>query len=114
MLPNRIRISSATTEVLKQVKTRTGITPNILARFALAQSLEGADASMIEPSDTSGSEFNLITLFGDYKLHYETLLRQRYGEVDESTCGALVAAHIERGMHKLRRVRSPADLLDLF
>ena len=113
MLPNRIRISSVATEILKQVKARTGITPNILARFALAQSLEDAGEDIIEPSNTNGSEFNLITLLGEYKLHYEALLRQRYGEIDEGAGSALVAAHIERGMHTLRRVRSPADLLDL-
>lgn len=114
MLPNRIRIPKATTEILKQVKARTGITPNILARFALAQSLEESGALMIEPSDTAGSEFNLATLFGDYKLHYEAMLKQRYGDIDESTCGTLVAAHIERGTQALRRIRNPADLLDLF
>lgn len=114
MLPNRIRISKATADILKQVKARTGITPNILARFALAQSIEDSGALMIEPSDIAGSEFNLTTLFGDYKLHYEAILKQRYGEIDESTCGTLVAAHIERGAYTLRRIRNPADLLDLF
>lgn len=114
MLPNRIRIPKATTEILKQVKARTGITPNILARFALAQSIEDSGALMIEPSDTAGSEFNLATLFGDYRLHYEAILKQRYGNIDDATCGALVAAHIERGAQSLRRIRNPADLLDLF
>lgn len=113
MLPNRIRIPLATTDILKQVKARTGITPNILARFALAQSIEDSGAIMIEPSDTEGSEFNLATLFGEYRLHYEAVLKQRYGEIDEGTCGVLIAAHIERGAHSLRRIRNPADLLDL-
>ena len=114
MLPNRIRIPINTTDILKQVKSRTGITPNILARFAFAQSIEESGAIMIEPSDTAGSELNLATLFGEYKLHYEALLKQRYGEVDEGTCGALISAHIERGAHALRRIRNPADLLGLF
>jgi DNA sulfur modification protein DndE len=111
MLPKRIRISKATTDLLKQVKTRTGITPNILARFALAHSVEDSSPSKLVPSDTTGSEFNLSTLFGDFELHYEALLKQRHGSIDEEACGTIIAAHIERGAQALKRVKTPSDLL---
>jgi DNA sulfur modification protein DndE len=113
MLPNRIRIPKGTTELLKQVKARTGITPNILARFALALSIENSGNSKVVPTDTDGSELNLATLFGELEHHFEALLKQRYGELNESVCGALISGHIERGAHALRRIKSPVDLLDL-
>lgn len=112
MLPNRIRISKATTDLLKQVKAKTGITPNILARFALAKSIEDG-GSRLTPSDSAGSEFNIGTLLGDLELHYEALLKQRHGPIEDAECAALIAGHIERGAQTLRRVKSPADLLDI-
>ena len=40
MLPNRIRISKKATDLLARMKGNTGLTPNILARLAIAHSLE--------------------------------------------------------------------------
>ncbi len=114
MLPNRIRVSKGTTDLLKQIKAKTGITPNILARFALAQSIEDAGSSPVAPQDTTGSEFNIGTLLGDLQPHFEALLKQLHGEITDGECGQLLAGHIERGAQRLRRIKSPSDLLDLF
>lgn len=113
MLPSRIRISQGATELLRQVKSRTGLTPNILARFALAESIESSGDIHCHPSDGAGSEFNLGTLLGELEQHYEALLVQRYGQLGEAEFGSLIAGHIERGAQGLRRIKSPVDLLDL-
>lgn len=113
LLPNRIRISNSATELLKQIKSRTGITPNLLARFALAYSIEHSVDGSVEAPDTLGSEFNVGTLLGDFELHFACLLRQRHGEVNEAEFASIIAGHIDKGMPALRRIRSPADLLSL-
>ena len=113
MLPNRIRISKSATEIFKQIKMKTGVTPNILARFALAASLESADTIRENPDELVGSEMNIGTLFGELRLHFEALLKQRYGELDSESCAACIASHIDQGALILRRAKSVSDIFDL-
>lgn len=111
MLPNRVRISKMATDSLKVLKSRTAVTPNILCRIALALSLR--DGYKVKPSGKGldGTEFNLSTLLGDHTVVYECLLRQAHGELNEREASQVLAAHIDDGLEKLKRIRSVAGLL---
>ena len=111
MLPNRFRISHRATETLKQIKGRTGVTPNILCRMALVLSLREGQQAGIRKVELDGSEFNTPTLFGDLPLAYECLIRQVHGSLDGKEIQQIVAAHIDAGVDHLKRVRTLADLL---
>jgi DNA sulfur modification protein DndE len=113
MLPNRFRISKRSTDVLKMIKGRTGVTPNILCRMALALSLRQGASAGDKDVDLEGSEFNMSTLFGDHHLVYEVLVQQVHGALSPKEVQRVVAAHIDSGVDQLRRVRSLGDLLTL-
>ena len=59
------------------------------------------------PLDLSGQEFNAPTLFGEHQALYDLLL-VRYVEaaIDDRDPGAIIANHIENGLHKMGHVRA--------
>jgi DNA sulfur modification protein DndE len=111
MLPNRIRISKQAMDVLKVLKSRTGVTPNLICRSALVISLEDGAAGGERQTDLDGSEFNLSTLFGDYVQAYECLVRQVHGELEGRALNLVIAAHIDSGLDRLKKSRSLLDLV---
>ena len=111
MLPNRFRISKRATETLKLIKGRTGLTPNILCRMAMILSLRDGAKGGETDVDLDGSEFNTPTLFGDYHLAYESVIRQVHGPLKPKDVQRVVANHIDTGIDHLKRVRSLGDLL---
>src|SRR5690349_16683215 len=111
MLPNRIRISKTATDSLKVLKSRTAVTPNILCRIALCLSLREAHEVRPNAKALEGTEFNLTTLLGDHTVVYECVLRQLHGELNEREASQILAAHIDDGLDKLKRIRSVGDLL---
>src|SRR5438045_1745486 len=98
MLPNRYRISSKATRTLGNLKASTGITPNILCRFAFMSSVRNGPQGGLKQLTLDGSEFNLSTLFGEHASAYEYILRAVHGELDPKRCAEVVASHIEDGM----------------
>jgi DNA sulfur modification protein DndE len=113
MLPNRIHISKQTSEHLKLLKGRIGVTPNLLCRIALLLSLRSRQKMRPSIPRLDGLEFNLSTLFGSYVSLYESLLRQVYGQLTEKEAESLVATHIDDGIKRLRSIRSVANLVDI-
>ncbi|WP_368622614.1 DNA sulfur modification protein DndE [Paraburkholderia sp. BR13444] len=111
MLPKRIRISKSAADTLKLLKARTGVTPNIVCRMALLISLEGGKDGGLKVTDATGSEFNSPTLFGEYGLLFECLVRQVHGDLDSKTAAAVLASHIDDGLEVLRKSRSLLDLV---
>lgn len=111
MFPNRFRISKRATDTLKLIKGRTGLTPNILCRIALALSLRDGARDGEVKVDLEGSEFNTPTLFGDHHLVYECLIRQVHGALGAKDIQSVVAAHIDAGVDQLKRVRTLSDIL---
>lgn len=112
MLPNRVRISKRATDLLKQIKSKTGVTPNILCRMALSLSLEENHKANPDGTDLNGSEFNLPTLLGDASALYQALIRQAHGDLAPKDAQLILAAHIDNGVDKLKRVKSAAELLE--
>jgi DNA sulfur modification protein DndE len=113
VFPNRIHISARATELLKQVKARTGVTPNILCRIALMLSLEEKHKANTAITDLNGQEFNIPTLFGEFMEIYQGVLKQVYGDLSPKDLQLIIAAHIDHGTDKLRHVKTLSDLLKI-
>ena len=63
MIPHRVRVSEQATARLKYLKSRTGLTPNILSRFAFLLSARDLRRVTRSAADLAGQEFLAPTLF---------------------------------------------------
>lgn len=116
---SKLKISKDATSRLRSIKQKTHITPNLLCRYALMQSLEDGPLGNIPLPDQEGQEFNAYTLTGELTELLLALVRS----VEEQTGGpalsdevlmARLRAHIHRGVGSLLvRVKSPSDLVML-
>lgn len=103
---NKIILSSDASERLKQMKARTGLTPNIISRIGFCFSIAEPgvpDASLYPEEDR---EFNRYTLLGEWDDLYVALLRQRL-QVDAVPPDQLEAqfrAHLHRGILGIARI----------
>lgn len=114
MIPHRVRVSERATGRLRYLKSRTGLTPNILSRFAFLLSARNMRRIAHGPSDLSGQEFNAPTLFGEHQELYELLLAYYVETANDSRePGVVIASHIDNGLHKMGHVRSLEDLAAL-
>lgn len=99
---------------LRMLKSRTGITPNILCRIGFCLSLEEPSIPAILPDDyTQGREINRYTLLGKDDLIYVSLLAARLhkDEVPLAEINNMFLAHINRGIEVLAaRVKAISDL----
>lgn len=111
----RIRLPASTSNRLKSLKGRTGLTPNILCRLALCYSLADPHAIGAADSKADGLELGRSTLFGEREEVYLALLRQRMAEERSSAeLEDVLRAHISRGVDLLAaRLKSIADIADL-
>ena len=110
----KVFLSTENTQKVRTLKGRTGLTPNILCRFALALSL--GDPGVPDPSAYSndGMEFNRYTLLGTHEVLMLALLRQRCiqdGLNPDEDLAEQLRAHINRGISVLYpRLRTLSDL----
>jgi DNA sulfur modification protein DndE len=96
----RIRLSNGATWRLQQLKGKTGLTPNILARIALCYSLN--DPLIPDPLDYNeeGQEINRYTLTGEWDAFFIALVRERClndGLDPENDLLPQFRAHLNRG-----------------
>ena len=110
MLPSRLRISKETSDQLKYIKSKTGVTPNILCRLAIANSFKDQKQLKDKKIELDGLEFNSSTLFGNHVKLYECLFQQIYGRLDSKELEYVVASHIAEGVKALKSVKSLSDL----
>lgn len=92
------------------LQARTGLTPNILCRFALVLSL--ADNAPFDPAayPEEDREFNRYTLLGEYDRLFEALIVEKHGKAT----GPMLVGHISRGVGLLAgRIKGISDLLHL-
>ncbi len=113
---NKIVLSTEASDCLKQLKGRTGLTPNILSRFGYCLSLE--EPAIPDPSlyPEEDREFNRYTLLGEWDELYVALLRQRMFRdgIPDHEIEEQFRAHLHRGVVALSRlVKSLADVAKL-
>ena len=110
----KVFLSADNTQKVRTLKGRTGLTPNILCRFALALSLR--DPGVPDPASfpNDGMEFNRYTLLGAHEVLILSLLRQRClqdGLDPDEELAEQLRAHINRGVSILYpRLRSLSDI----
>jgi DNA sulfur modification protein DndE len=109
----RVPFSQEADSILRMMKARTGITPNVLCRLGLCLSLdEPGRPRPVDRKLPTVREINRYTLLGEYDFVLVALLRAR---VQESGIKMLsldddFLAHIQRGIELLAgRVKSLQD-----
>lgn len=113
MIPNRIRIGERATKRLQFLKGKTGLTPNILSRFAFVLSIRDGK-KIAGTAAVDGQEFNAPTLFGEHQRLYELMLIRYYRVTkDDTPASETIAGMIEHGLHKMGHIRSIDDVLSL-
>lgn len=113
----RLRFSKEADNWLRVLKSRTGITPNLLCRMAFCLSLDepGVPTNEKHPED-SEREINRFTLLGEYDALMVALLRQRMARdriLGHTSLTDQFRAHMHRGVLLLAgRLKSLVDLGD--
>ena len=115
---NRIYVSEEIDLRLRNLKARTGLTPNLLCRLGFCLSL--ADRGIPDPrlyADGQGREFNRYTLTGQWDLFFFSLLRERLLQDNldpEAELESQFKAHLSRGVLLLyQRLKNLEDLGDM-
>lgn len=108
--PQRVQLSEKTTANLRSLTLKTGLSANILSRFAMLLSFENP----IPPAADAGRPaltINRTTLFGEL----EPFLMAAYAllpQLDSAGAAKNIANHIARGSSYLNiRVNSVADFV---
>ena len=114
---SKLKVSADAASKLRALRQRTGLTPNLLCRMAVAHSLEEGPLAGAPIPDEDGMEFNAYTLTGEYGSIFTAMLRW----VEEGETGPALAedellrrfrGHIHRGVGTLSvRLKSPLDVL---
>lgn len=109
MLPNRMQLSRQTEEQLKKLKAYTGVTPNVAARLAFFQSVEGHYRYNTEKQlkKLDGSlVLDKITWLGETLQITELVLKMLYPDMLQKDLVYAWAAHVEDGISGLRNHRN--------
>ena len=113
----RIKLSNRSQQLLGSMKKKTGLTPNILARFALCMSIKERSIPNPDEFDQGGSELSPEVLFGDFEQMYHTLMINRLDndKLDyEKYLNTMARAHINRGVIALSpRINDLSDFYEL-
>jgi DNA sulfur modification protein DndE len=112
----KFELDSASTQLLRTLKARTGFTHQYLCRLGLVLSL--ADRQVPDPAqyDREGTEFNRYTLTGEWDALFLAYLREWLQTVDAGAHDEAdwFCAHMNNGLALLaRRVRTLADVASL-
>lgn len=114
---NRVQLDGDVTDKLAQLKQRTGLTPNYLARIGLCYSLNEARPPTAESYDSDGQTLNRYTLLGEHDALYMALVRKRMlNESRDPEAGLYeyFVLHLNRGVERLYgRVSGLGDLYSL-
>jgi len=115
MLPNRVRLSTNATNRLQYIKTKTGITPNILSRIAIMLAIkEGGNLTNSGVEDCDGQILDKSVLFGDHAEIYDVLINQYIHDYDiELDTQNTIASLVEVGVHKMGHIKNLVDICNL-
>ena len=98
---NRIRISHSSQAMLTRLKSKTGLTPNISARFAICMSLKDRSVPNPDEFNKGGSKLEPDVLFGKHEQIYLALMlnRLKTDRLDpELYLNEMTRAHLNRGI----------------
>jgi len=113
----RVRYSKQADTWLRVLKSRTGITPNLLCRIGFCLSIDepGIPSNEAYPED-SNREISRPTLLGEHETVFASLLRQRMAEdgiLGQVALDDQFRAHMHRGIAILAgRMKTLGELGD--
>ena len=114
---NKIHTSERVTKIFPLLKSRTGLTPNIICRIALCLSISDPSPPNTRLEDEKGQEFSRYTLLGEWDSFFISILRERliHDKLDpEKDLMPQFKAHINRGVLAFTaRVKDLSDICDL-
>ncbi|WP_433619281.1 DndE family protein [Paenibacillus cellulositrophicus] len=102
-----LKTSKYAKETLLQLQASTGITPNILIRYAVALSLRNSDQETeilpVTKDFSDGLVLNRSTVTGEYDYVFRAMITQAAGRElsDEEYFPGFFNAHLERGIRTL-------------
>ena len=98
---NLITVSTRSTSILSTLRNKTGLTPNISARFAICMSLKDRSVPNPDEFNKGGSKLEPDVLFGKHEQIYLALMLNRL-KVDrldpELYLNEMTRAHLNRGV----------------
>ena len=98
---NLITVSTRSTNILSTLRNKTGLTPNISARFAICMSLKDRSVPNTDEFNKGGSKLEPDVLFGKHEQIYLALMLNRL-KVDrldpELYLNDMTRAHLNRGV----------------
>ena len=114
---NLITVSTRSTRILSDLRSKTGLTPNISARFAICMSLKDRSVPNPDEFNKGGSKFEPNILFGKHEQIYLALMLNRL-KVDrldpELYLNEMTRAHLNRGVIALRpRINDLSNFYEL-
>ena len=114
MLPNRMQLNRSVEEQLKQLKIKTGVTPNVSARIAFFKSIETDYRFDLDKEyKTDGSlVLDKITWLGKTQQMTELLLKHNYPTLEGKALQQAWASHVEHGISSLRNLKSLASFVE--
>ena len=114
---SRYKFSSRTQSLYGILKTRTGLTANILARYAFCLSLKDQSIPNPDEFDENGSELLPSVLFGEHENIYMALMldRLKKDNLDPKLyLHKMTRAHLNRGSAILfPRIHELTDFIDI-
>lgn len=114
---NRIKISYDATIRLRNLKGKTGVTPNLLCRMALCYSLESQKITNLVEVSEDGQEFNRYTLTGEFDAYFIALIKERClqdGIDPEKNFMQYFKLHLNNGIMAIySRINNLSDLTNL-
>ncbi len=114
---NRYRFSLRAQNHLGQLKHKTGLSSNILARYALCLSLKDQSIPNPDEYDEKGMEILPTVLFGEYENIYMALMINRLHKDELSPkkyFHSMTRAHFNRGAAALfPRIQNISDFNDM-
>jgi DNA sulfur modification protein DndE len=114
---NRIRFSWRTQNLYGQLKNKTGLGINVLARYGLCLSLKDPSIPNPDEFDENGMELLPNVLFGEYENIYMALMKDRLHKDNldpELYLQKMTRAHLNRGAGALHpRIQDLSDFYDI-
>lgn len=101
-MKTRLKTSKQGDLILRSIKNKYGLTPNILCRYAVGLSLK-SERPLDFDLDSNGFEFQRSTLTGNDDLLIKELIKNYHGAyiTDDDYMTKYLKAHIERGLLEL-------------
>lgn len=113
---SKIKLSAKSQNLLGRLKARTGLTPNLLARFALCLSIKEKSAPIPTQYDKDGNDIEPAILFGEYESLYLGLMKNKLKKdrLPDSELNEMTRSHINRGVIALSpRIQNLEDFYEL-